>query len=49
VSDDCAAAVERFLDDVDGALREYDRGYVDADATLGVIRGHLSDLAAATE
>lgn len=40
-------AVERFLDDADGALAEYDDGYADADATLRLLRGHIEDLRAA--
>lgn len=41
---DLEDAVVRFLDDTDTALEEYDQGYADADATLSVIRTHLSEL-----
>ena len=41
---DLEDAVVRFLDDTDTALSEYDQGYADADATLSVIRTHLSEL-----
>jgi hypothetical protein len=44
MSDDLREAVEQFLDDVDGTLDEYDKGYADADATLRVLRDHLDDL-----
>ena len=37
-------AVERFLDDANGAFAEYDDGYADADATLRLLRGHIEDL-----
>ena len=40
-------AVERFFDDADRALAEYDDGYADADATLRLLRGHIEDLRAA--
>jgi hypothetical protein len=42
--DDLADAVERFLDGTDAALAEYDQGYVDADATVSVIRTHVDEL-----
>jgi len=42
-------AVEEFLDKSDSALDEYDKGYVDADATVQILRDHLSDLREATE
>lgn len=48
-SDDIDTAVEDFLDKTDAALDEYDQGYTDADATLRVIRDHLSDLRDAAE
>jgi hypothetical protein len=38
------AAVRAFLDDADSAFAEYDRGYVDADATLRLLRRHLDSL-----
>jgi len=48
-SEDLEAAVDRFLDDADAALAEYDQGYADADATLRVLRDHLTDLRDAAE
>jgi hypothetical protein len=42
--DDLADAVERFLDGADAAFDEYDQGYVDADATVSVLRSHVGDL-----
>lgn len=41
---DLDRAVDQFLDRTDTALSEYDQGYVDADATLSVIRTHVDDL-----
>ncbi len=49
MTDDLETAVERFLDETETALGEYDQGYVDADATLSVIRSHLDELAVAAE
>ena len=46
---DAEPPLERFLDDVDTALAEYDQGYVDADATLQVVRSHVEDLREAVE
>ena len=37
-------AVEEFLNRTDSALAEYDKGYADADATVQILRDHLSDL-----
>ena len=48
-SDDIDTAVETFLDKADAALDEYDQGYTDADATVRVLRDHLSDLREAAE
>jgi hypothetical protein len=42
-------AVEEFLDKADSALAEYDKGYADADATVQILRDHLSDLREAAE
>ena len=39
------AAVERFLDETESALDDYDQGYADADATLSVIRTRMDELA----
>ncbi|WP_170178706.1 hypothetical protein [Halapricum salinum] len=46
---DSEPPLEQFLDDVDTALAEYDQGYVDADATLQVVRSHVEDLREAVE
>ena len=42
-------AVEEFLNRTDSALTEYDKGYADADATVQVLRNHVSDLREAAE
>ncbi len=47
--DDLSAAVDRVIEGTNTALEEYDQGYVDADATLSVIRSHLDDLRDARE
>jgi hypothetical protein len=44
MSDALAEAVETFLDDSRTVLREYEQGYMDADATLSVLEGHIDDL-----
>lgn len=49
MSDDAETAVEDFLDDVDTAFEEYERGYADADATLRVLRRRVDDLRDAVE
>ncbi|MFC6938940.1 hypothetical protein ACFQE8_03070 [Salinirubellus sp. GCM10025818] len=41
---DTDAAVERFLRAYDDAMDEYEAGYADADATLGVVDGHVDRL-----
>ncbi|MFB6251280.1 MAG: hypothetical protein ABEI27_06285 [Halobellus sp.] len=38
------ATVAEFLRDVDAAHDDYDRGYVDADATLSVVMTHVERL-----
>ena len=43
------AAVERFLDETESALDDYDQGYADADATLSVIRTRMDELTAAVD
>jgi len=43
--DDLETAVREFLHRAETACEEYDRGYVDADATLAVLRRHVDDLA----
>ena len=42
-------SVEEFLNRIDSALEEYDQGYADADATVQVLRNHVSDLREAAE
>ena len=42
-------AIEAFLDATDTALEEYDQGYVDADATLSVVRNHVEELRESVE
>ncbi|WP_436923901.1 hypothetical protein [Halosimplex amylolyticum] len=49
MTDDLQTAVEQFLDKTDTTLGEYDQGYADADATLTVLRDHISDLRDAAE
>ncbi|WP_172861843.1 hypothetical protein [Halopenitus persicus] len=44
MSEDLPEAVERFLDETDTAIAEYDQGYADADATLSVVRDHVETL-----
>lgn len=46
---DLRTAVERFLDGAETVYGEYERGYVDADAALGVLERHVADLRAAAE
>ena len=41
--DELYAAINDVLESTDTALETYDQGYVDADATLSVIRTHLDD------
>lgn len=42
--DDLEAVIEEFLDDADDVYTEYDQGYMDADAALSILEGHLDDL-----
>ncbi|WP_197431266.1 hypothetical protein [Halorubrum sp. CBA1125] len=42
-------AVERFLDETESALHDYDQGYADADATLSRVRTYVDELAAAVD
>lgn len=37
-------SVEEFLDDADYVISEYEQGYMDADAALSVLEGHVDDL-----
>jgi hypothetical protein len=44
MSDDLADPVETFLSDSRTVLREYEQGYMDADAALSVLEGHIDEL-----
>ena len=46
---DIEAAVDEFFDEYDAAREDYDRGYVDADATLRLVDSHVEDLRDAVE
>ncbi|CCQ34811.1 hypothetical protein HLRTI_000903 [Halorhabdus tiamatea SARL4B] len=46
---DIEAAVEEFLKEYDDAREDYDRGYVDADATVRLVDSHVEDLRDALE
>ncbi|MEM4781414.1 MAG: hypothetical protein QXG03_07645 [Halalkalicoccus sp.] len=37
-------SVEEFLDDASYVLSEYEQGYMDADAALSVLEGHIDGL-----
>ena len=37
-------AVKQFVADAESAYEEYEKGYADADAVLGLIRSHLDQL-----
>jgi len=41
---DPADAIEEFLDEADVVFEEYDQGYMDADAALRRLRGHIDEL-----
>ncbi|WP_168191269.1 MULTISPECIES: hypothetical protein [Haloprofundus] len=43
MADELETAVETFLDDADTVLGEYEQGYMDADAALGLLRSHVED------
>ncbi|SEL73935.1 hypothetical protein SAMN04488691_107147 [Haloferax larsenii] len=49
MGDDLEDAVAQFLSDYNSAMSEYDKGYVDADATLSVIDSHVEALREARE
>ncbi|GGC56322.1 MULTISPECIES: hypothetical protein [Haloferax] len=49
MSDDLDDAVAQFLSDYNSAIKEYEKGYVDADATLSVIDAHIDELREARE
>ena len=44
MADELDETVDTFLRRADAVLDEYDAGYVDADAALRQLRGHLEDL-----
>lgn len=46
---DAEEAVEEFLRKAEAVYSEYDKGYVDADASLRQLRGHIETLREATE
>ena len=43
-SDNLESAVEAFLSKADSAYEEYDRGYIDADATLRQLESAIEQL-----
>ncbi|WP_396612560.1 hypothetical protein ACH9L7_04600 [Haloferax sp. S1W] len=49
MSDELDDAVAQFLSDYNRAMAEYEKGYVDADATLSVIDSHVEKLREARE
>ena len=46
---DLEASIAEFLDSADDCYSEYENGYVDADATLRRLEGHIDDLRDAAE
>ncbi|SFR68830.1 hypothetical protein [Halogeometricum limi] len=44
MADELEDAVGTFLSDVKKAHSEYEKGYVDADATLELVMNHVEDL-----
>jgi hypothetical protein len=46
---DAEDAVSEFLNETDTVLKEYDRGYMDADAALSRIKTHIEELREQTE
>ncbi|WP_224449749.1 hypothetical protein [Haloprofundus salilacus] len=42
--DELESTVETFLEDADDVLGEYEQGYMDADAALGLLQSHIEDL-----
>ena len=44
MADELESAVETFLDDADTVFGEYEQGYMDADAALGLLEAHIEDL-----
>ncbi|WP_191965859.1 MULTISPECIES: hypothetical protein [Haloferax] len=49
MSDELDDAVAQFLSDYNSAMSEYEKGYVDADATLSVIDAAVDELREARE
>ncbi|WP_410764542.1 hypothetical protein [Haloferax sp. DFSO60] len=49
MSDELDDAVATFLQKYNQAMKDYDRGYVDADATLSLIGSHVEKLREARE
>lgn len=47
--DDLEASVREFLRSADDCYSEYENGYVDADATLRRLEGHVDDLREAVD
>lgn len=43
-SDELEEAVETFLHEAEEVMGEYDQGYMDADAALGLLTDHIEDL-----
>lgn len=41
---DLEDAIADFLEGADAVYHEYERGYMDADAALSVLEGHVDDL-----
>lgn len=42
-------ALERFLEEAESTLDDYEQGYADADATLTVLRTHIDELGAVVD
>lgn len=49
MSDDLEEAVETFLSDAESVYREYEQGYMDADAALSTLEMHVDSLREAAE
>lgn len=49
MSDDIEEAVETFLSDAESVYREYEQGYMDADAALSTLETHVDSLQEAAE
>ena len=46
---DLEDAVSEFLSETDVVLKEYDRGYMDADAALNRVENHIEELREQTD